>query len=964
MSRKAPAGPLGAARQREHGQVLVLFAFILVVLLLISALAIDYGGWLLARRTYQNVADQAAISGAAMLTNGIELECTTSKPSKNYCAREAAWGVVKDSLGLSGLTPSIQAGLPSGVAYQEKAYRIWIASPPSDAGAAYPGTASSVKTIFVRVERDIAANLSRIVRPSATVSAWATAGRIPDSFAILTLCGPPDCEPPNGENLKVNGANSTLVVESGDVGSNSYIKTAGTSAAVALSDQSTAYMRYPGECTAGAVQCLLVTWIPPRDDSLLRPALAIPEILDPNYAKPNINATTAPWQCYPVASRPAVPPLTAALPADDAGPMLAQGDSQLQPVSYVWPIPNSSVALAAPTSQGTVTDASLGGNLSGVRVEAWLGGTSAAFSITDASGAYSITTLSSGVSYNITASKLNYISQTVTVTMPNGNGKLTTNFSLLGNPGTLTGTVKSATTSLPIAGATVSVAGGGGAVVTDALGNYTITNVAAGTRSVTAGASGYTPLTLTVVMPPGGPATLNFNLGPTGTIAGTVTSGGVLLAGVTVTVTGGGSAITDGAGSYSIAGVLPGTRTVTASLAGYVASPNPGTVTVTAGGTVTQNFTMTVIPTATLTGTITDATTNLAIPGATVVLSGPSSGSTTTNTTSPVGQYTFTGRTLGSGYRITVSLAGYTTNQSALFNMTASSPPSYTQNLALWPVHCATGSAGSSYGEWDCGYGGASGAGCPAVLNPTGPGGADVTCTAFDATNRIRPGTYKDITIGNGECAWIDPLGLPTGLEGAGTTTTADDQMPGIVHITGSLKIGAGAILFGDGVTLVFRSGASMSVGHDGGFVLNYKDGAGNYRTGNRTNCDGTVASLSQGAWTTRTRPTWDTSVNPPCYVTTGPDPSEIGMAFYLDGEDTAGGGGRFDLSGQMGFLFEGVLYGPRDDIGLGGQGGQAAAGQIVAWTLTYSGSTTIYQRYGGLQGNLPPYLIEPHLGQ
>ena len=66
-----------------------------------------------------------------------------------------------------------------------------------------------------------------------------------------------------------------------------------------------------------------------------------------------------------------------------------------------------------------------------------------------------------------------------------------------------------------------------------------------------------------------------------------------------------------------------------------------------------------------------------------------------------------------------------------------------------------------------------------------------------------------------------------------------------------------------------------------------------------------------------------------------------------------------------MGFQFDGVLYGPRDDVGIGGgKDGQAAAGQIVGWTITYGGGVTIHQRYGGLQGNPPPYLIEPYIGE
>ena len=54
-----------AARPRGAGQVLVLFVLFLLVLLGISALAVDYASWLLTDRNLQNVADHAALAGAS-----------------------------------------------------------------------------------------------------------------------------------------------------------------------------------------------------------------------------------------------------------------------------------------------------------------------------------------------------------------------------------------------------------------------------------------------------------------------------------------------------------------------------------------------------------------------------------------------------------------------------------------------------------------------------------------------------------------------------------------------------------------------------------------------------------------------------------------------------------------------------------------------------------------------------------
>lgn len=79
--------------------------------------------------------------------------------------------------------------------------------------------------------------------------------------------------------------------------------------------------------------------------------------------------------------------------------------------------------------------------------------------------------------------------------------------------------------------------------------------------------------------------------GPTGTIAGRVVAGATQqpLSGALVTVAGSGArAVTGADGRYSIAGVAPGSRQVTASLLGH--SPETRTVAVVAGQTATADF--------------------------------------------------------------------------------------------------------------------------------------------------------------------------------------------------------------------------------------------------------------------------------------------------------------------------------------------------------------------------------------
>jgi carboxypeptidase family protein/putative Flp pilus-assembly TadE/G-like protein len=985
-SRNPFGAPLGVRRGDARGQILVLFAFILVALLAVSALAVDYGGWLLARRSFQDVSDAAVLAGAAQLTTPITETCTGPfGGTKNDCAREAAWTSLKDALHLTSLSPHTQSLGPNfTIPYVENGYKIWVASPPSDAGTKYPGSISNQRTIFVWVERVEASNLARIVRPAGqTISAWATAGRIPQNFAFIGLCYPgatlhlnPDCRSGSGEDVTIDGG-STVVLHTGDMGVNTWVKTNGVNAYVALGTDSGAYMGKFSTCWSSG-SCQMVSWVdPPGVIGGARQAIPLgPQIQDPQYPEPPTNNTTVPWQCRPVGTGTTI----SMLPNGDFGPSTAQ-EPQMLPVSFIKPLARPAIPLAVDKSGGgTVTDASFGGNLAGALVEART--TSGTLVFTNApgtgvNGTYSFT-LTKGTTYNITVSKTNYISQTKSIVWdPSGTEG---DFALVGNPGTLTGTVKStAAGNPPIPNATVQVAGGGSSL-TDAFGAYTITNVAAGNRLVTASASGFvTSSPIPVVMPAGGPANLPIFLGPTGTIQGTVTFGGSPMPGVSVTVTGGGSATTNGAGFYSISNVLPGSRTVTASLAGYVASPNPATVTVAAAPPpVTQNFTLSPVPTATVTGTITDGTTGLAIPGATVSITGPSTG-TSPATTNASGTYTITGLTLGSGYRITASRSGYTTSPpSNAFTMNTASPPSYTQNVALWPARCGVGN--SNYAQWDC----ANGAGgCPAVINPAG---GNVSCT-FNDWNRIRPGTYKDITIGANQCAWIDPTGDPTGMQSG--------AMPGIVHVTNSISIGSNAFLFGDGVTIVLDQSAAVNVGNSGGFVLNYPT---LYTPSANPTCDMTTVSTigdpvcfrhvppsasadaqlhhdgndySYGAWavdikTKNAISPWTNCATPstPAYnltcVSSGVQERSLGITWYLRGSATK----RFYFNGQMGFLFNGVLYGPQDNIKIGGQGAQASAGQIIGWTIEYAGGTNIHHRYAGIQTDGPPYLIEPYLGQ
>ncbi len=136
-------------------------------------------------------------------------------------------------------------------------------------------------------------------------------------------------------------------------------------------------------------------------------------------------------------------------------------------------------------------------------------------------------------------------------------------------------------------------------------------------------------------------------------------SGGGSLSGVTLTLGGAasGTVTSYAGGNYSFANLANGTYTVTPSLAGYSFTPTSITVTVNNGNAIGRNFTATPLSggTYSISGTVTTSG-GSALSGVTMVLTGASSGSATTDAN---GNYTFIGLANGT-YTVTPSLTGYT----------------------------------------------------------------------------------------------------------------------------------------------------------------------------------------------------------------------------------------------------------------------------------------------------------------
>lgn len=149
---------------------------------------------------------------------------------------------------------------------------------------------------------------------------------------------------------------------------------------------------------------------------------------------------------------------------------------------------------------------------------------------TGSNGAYSSGPIAAGT-YQITASASGYNPSTLTASLASGatlsrNLVLTTSSSPPPPPpnttpttGTVIGRVLKDDTTIPLVGATIAYSGG--KALTNSTGNYTLSNVPAGSIKITASINGYTSKGQTVAVTAGATASANFALIPK-CVAGTV----------------------------------------------------------------------------------------------------------------------------------------------------------------------------------------------------------------------------------------------------------------------------------------------------------------------------------------------------------------------------------------------------------------------------------------------------------
>ena len=216
----------------------------------------------------------------------------------------------------------------------------------------------------------------------------------------------------------------------------------------------------------------------------------------------------------------------------------------------------------------------------------------------------------------------------------------------------VSGSVTNVKAGSPLVGAKVTL--GATATTSDSAGHYIFSNVAQGTYTLTASASGYLARSYSVTVTTGNTTSQNIALSTAGVLLGKVSNGsGVAVTGATVSITGGAlassfSATTNSSGSYNFGWVPVGTYAVTVTASGY--NSTSASATLNSGQTTTLNVVVSA-GAASISGRVTSASDGHALAGATISTVGA------TTMTDSNGNYNFSSIAAGS-YTLTATSAG------------------------------------------------------------------------------------------------------------------------------------------------------------------------------------------------------------------------------------------------------------------------------------------------------------------
>jgi Flp pilus assembly protein TadG len=219
-AKRAPRAP--------RGQVLVLVALAMTVLLLIAGLVLDYGIWLVQERAMRNAADGAVQAGVSEL---VKRPITSAKQQN---AATHAMEYLNDQLTL-GLPPGQIAAAASHALLDANGFGSedgipgytgtdhYLIRTPVTANVSCTGATWGERALTVRVQHLAPRFLSRLLfSGDQPINVCATASLEGNGYAIAVL-KPNTGSQPNGQNIsmKLAGQDSFVRICGGDVGINS-----------------------------------------------------------------------------------------------------------------------------------------------------------------------------------------------------------------------------------------------------------------------------------------------------------------------------------------------------------------------------------------------------------------------------------------------------------------------------------------------------------------------------------------------------------------------------------------------------------------------------------------------------------------------------------------------------------------------------------------------------------------------
>jgi hypothetical protein len=306
--------PAGRGGDKARGQILVMFGLGLIIFLGFSALTIDIGFLLVTQRGYQNAADEAALAGSVYLTRPINDPCADlvgGAVSKHDCAREAAWRYLRDDLGLALTDADITLFKASNEPDEGHSvptndggpnYQLWVSTPPNDAGssASMSTVGDNKQVLFVRVDRVRSPFVAGVLGIGTfNVSSWATAGILPDRWAVMTLrrgegSSEIDPGPADTTDMKLSGTGAELHVVNGDAGGNWGMKLAASSILRVTSNNGDEANVYLIDYISCGNSCWSSGQVLGMGGANLAPKKLPAFVNDPNYAAPRDPGSTWP----------------------------------------------------------------------------------------------------------------------------------------------------------------------------------------------------------------------------------------------------------------------------------------------------------------------------------------------------------------------------------------------------------------------------------------------------------------------------------------------------------------------------------------------------------------------------------------------------------------------------------------------------------------------------------------------